>query len=158
MVFMFMFGEKLKAQSRMFSVESFSGIRIKHMTKKVLDKTDKLPIDKDSHLVVVVGTNNVKSDGSVMIMKKYKELIKATKTIECRKVTVVDIFGRTDITRFVESKIISVNKKLEALCQELGVEFLAPAEFYKKIGDARKWNTGILNLLQEAWWTEEVCV
>src|SRR5215469_15583992 len=76
-----------------------------------------------------------------MIMKKYRELIEATKTVECRKVTVVGIFGRTDITKFVESKIISINEKLEALCRELGVEFLAPAEFYKKIGDARKWDT-----------------
>jgi len=48
----------------MFESLSFGGARIEDIAKKVEEDKEK----DDSHVVVMVGTNNLKSDGTTMIM------------------------------------------------------------------------------------------
>jgi len=56
----------------MFGNHSFSGARIKNLTKKIEVMEDKV----DSHIVIMVGTNNLRSDGTQLIMRKYEDLVR----------------------------------------------------------------------------------
>lgn len=129
-------GSKLRSNSNMFSIKSFSGAKIEHVDKMLTDGSVK--VDEDSHLVVVVGTNNVKFEGTELIRSRYRKLIETMKTIKCRKKTVVGIFDRTDVSNFVFSRIVSVNSSLARLCAELEVEFLDPLVLFRSLANDKK--------------------
>lgn len=57
-------GNHLQSQHSMFESHAFGGARIEDIAKKVEEDKEK----DDSHVVVMVGTNNLKSDGTTMIM------------------------------------------------------------------------------------------
>ena len=58
-------GNHLKSQHSMFDSLAFGGAKIEDITRKVEELKD-----NESHIVLMVGTNNLKSDGATMIMSK----------------------------------------------------------------------------------------
>ena len=78
----------------------------------------------DSHIVIMVGTNNLKSDGTTMIMDKYSELIKTLKSKRFRKISFVEILARNDLSNYHNSKRLGMNIQLKELCRRNELEFL----------------------------------
>ena len=64
----------------MFNSLVFGGAKIEDITKKV----EKLK-DNESHIVLMVDTNNLKLDGTTMIMSKYKDLVTQLKAKRFKK-------------------------------------------------------------------------
>jgi hypothetical protein len=69
------------------TVGSKSGAKI----EQVMEEVQKLPNSDSRHLVVLVGTNNLKTQGTETIRKKFDDLVAACKQVQSRKVTVVGI-------------------------------------------------------------------
>jgi len=113
-------GEKLELQSNMVSTICRPGAHIDDITAEVI----KMPKKEDRHLVLMVGTNDVESEGSVAILLKYKALIGESLKLSNRKVTVVGILRRTDLSDFHNSRRIGVNIELKQWCVEMKVEFI----------------------------------
>lgn len=80
--------------------------------------------NKDRHLVVIVGTNNIKQEGSEVVVKKYKKLIDVCKGKENRAVTIVGIPRRYDVNSLQESRRFGVNSRLEKMCKSQEIEFI----------------------------------
>jgi hypothetical protein len=119
-------GNHLKADNEMFGKLDFGGARIE-------DIKEKLPLigDKpDSHVIVMAGTNNLRTDGTEIIMKKYRQLLEELVKLRLRKVSLIgilprkDIWGDEDYIDYMESKRISINMRLRDLCKEYKFEFL----------------------------------
>mgnify|MGYP003444051795 FL=1 len=127
-------GQKLEEQSHMFSAVSKSGAKIEHIEEEVKKLSDK----EDRHLVVMVGTNNIQREGSEVILKKFKSLIERCKAVKNRVVTVVGIPKRYDLSGFQECRRLGVNRRLEKMCRESGVQFL-PCEVER----GRMWRDGV---------------
>jgi hypothetical protein len=72
----------------------------------------------------VTGTNDIENDDCTDIIAGYRMLLDRAKKVGSRKVTVVGIMNRFDVTRKVERKRWLVNMKLRELCEEKGVEFV----------------------------------
>jgi len=51
----------------------------------------------DSHIVVMVGTNNLRSDGTQLIMRNYEDLVRNLKRKSYRRISVVEILKRNDL-------------------------------------------------------------
>ena len=116
-------GKHLKADNKMFSNWAFGGAKIEDIGEKLQLMGDK----PDTHLIVMVGTNNLCGDGTEMIMEKHKNFVQKIKGLKLRKVTCMGILRREDITRnkdYMESKRISINMRIEELCKENKIEFL----------------------------------
>ena len=113
-------GSHLKTQHVMFESQAFGGARIEDITKKVEDMEDKA----GSHIVVMVGTNNLKSDGTELIMSKYKDLVRQLKAGCFRKITMVGILSRNDLSNYNDSKRMAMNIQLKELCVQNSIEFL----------------------------------
>lgn len=113
-------GQKLSIDSHMVTTICRPGAHIEDITSEV----SKLEKDRDRHLVLLVGTNNVKSDGSVGMLSKYKTLIEESKKMNNRKVSVVGIIRRSDLSNFENSRRLGVNKYLREMCKEHDVEYI----------------------------------
>lgn len=113
-------GKKLEANSNMFTSRSIGGAKISDIASEV----EKLEGSDHRHLVVVVGTNNLKCDLSVKLMKDYESLVRKCKEVRNRKVTLMGIPRRYDIGLEYESRRYNANLKLEKMCKKEGVEFL----------------------------------
>jgi len=113
-------GKHLERDSNMFSSTSVSGARIEEITEK-LKKTGDKP---DTHLVAVVGTNNLVKDGTEVILDKYSELIRETKQHKYRKVSLVSIMRRNDLSSYNESKRVGLNIRIRELCTMNSVGFI----------------------------------
>ena len=124
-------GHELVVNSQMFSYESHGGAKIEDITKMFKEKS--VRVREDTHLVVMVGTNNLSRDYTEMIMDKYKDLLKSLKENRTRKVTVVGIMRRGKDDAYIEGKRRSLNVRLQDLCNEAGVEFVDPHTIYKCI-------------------------
>jgi len=74
----------------MFGTRAFGGARLENITKKIEEMEDKV----DSHIVVMVGTNNLRSDGTQLIMRNYEDLVRKLKTKSYRKISIVEILKR----------------------------------------------------------------
>ena len=90
----------------------------------ILKDLSKLKNKDDRHLVLLVGTNNIKREGSEIVLSKYKNLIDESKRIKNRKVSVVGIPRRVDLSRFHNSRRIGVNMSLKEMCGAMNVEFI----------------------------------
>lgn len=112
-------GRKLEGNSHMFTAISKGGARIEQV-EEVISKMDN---NKDRHLVVIVGTNNIKQEGSEVVVKKYKKLIDVCKGKENRAVTIVGIPRRYDVNSLQESRRFGVNSRLEKMCKSQEIEF-----------------------------------
>lgn len=113
-------GAKLEQQSNMVSTICRPGANIEDISKDL----SKLKNKDDRHLVLLVGTNNIKREGSEIVLSKYKNLIDESKRIKNRKVSVVGIPRRVDLSRFHNSRRIGVNKSLKEMCGAMNVEFI----------------------------------
>jgi lysophospholipase L1-like esterase len=80
--------------------------------------------NNESHIVVMVGTNNLKSDGTAMIMDKYKELVNQLKAKRFRKTSIVGILARNDLSNYNNSKRLAMNIQLKELCCRNEIDFL----------------------------------
>ena len=72
----------------------------------------------------MIGTNNLKSDGSEILLDKYEVLIREAEVHEFRKISLVSILNRTDIGEFHNSRRIGVNLRLVEMCKSKKIEFL----------------------------------
>jgi len=113
-------GSHLRTQHVMFESQAFGGARIEDITKKVEVMEDKAR----SHIVVMVGTNNLKSDGTELIMSNYRDLVRQLKAGGFRKITMVGILGRNDLSNYNDSKRMAMNIQLKELCVQNSIEFL----------------------------------
>lgn len=113
-------GAKLEHQSNMVSTICKPGAHIEDINKEIC----KLGNKNDRHLVLLVGTNDIKREGSEVILSKYKCLIDESKKIKNRKVSIVGIPRRVDLSRFHNSRRIGVNKSLKEMCGAMNVEFI----------------------------------
>ena len=125
-------GAKMRRDNTMFTPIANGGARIESITWSLKNKQVKQLRD-ESHLVVMVGTNNLKGEGTEVIMNKYKDLIETMKEVKCRKLTMVGILTRGDENEYLESKRIGLNQRLSELCARNGVEFVDPSNFYDAI-------------------------
>jgi hypothetical protein len=84
----------------------------------------------DSHMLFMVGTNNLVKEHPEDILKKYEDLMAAIKERKYRKVSMVGILTRADREKnedwieYVDCKRFTVNMGLEDLCKENGFEYL----------------------------------
>lgn len=113
-------GAKLAMQSNMVSTICRPGSHIEDITLEVGKLDDK----EDRHLVLLVGTNEIMSEGSVGILSKYSTLIDVSRKLKNRKVSVVGIPRRADLSSFHNSRRIGVNMQLREKCEAVNVEFI----------------------------------
>lgn len=119
-------GKMLNTDNEMFGKLDFGGARIEDIEEKVRLIGDK----PESHMVFMVGTNNLLKDHPEEIALKYKALMKTVKERKYRKVSMIGILARLDRGRtrdwneYIDCKRYTVNMELEALCKENGIEFL----------------------------------
>jgi hypothetical protein len=113
-------GAKMEYQSSMVSTTCRPGAHVADITWEV----GKLADNDNRHLVLLVGTNDIKGDGSEVIVAKYKDLLKESKKIKNRRVTIVGIPRRVDLSNFQNSRRIGVNLRLKKMCKEMNVDFL----------------------------------
>ena len=79
--------------------------------------------NKDRHVVIMVGTNNIKQEGSEVVLKKYKKLIDVCKGKENRAVTIVGILRRY-VNRLQKSRRFGVHSRLRKTCKSQEIEFI----------------------------------
>ena len=54
----------------------------------------------------MVDTNNLKSDGTTMIMSKYKVLVNQLKAKRFKRTSIFEILARNDLSNYINSKRI----------------------------------------------------
>ena len=113
-------GAKLAIQSNMVSTICRPGARIEDITLEVSKLEDK----EDRHLVLLVGTNEIMKEGSVGILSKYTTLIDVSRKLKNRKVSIIGIPRRADLSSFHNSRRIGVNMQLREKCEAGNVEFI----------------------------------
>jgi hypothetical protein len=99
---------------------AYGGAKIQDIERRIQVIGDK-PM---SHVVVMVGTNNLESEGSERIVARYKDLISEIKRHSYRKVSFVGILTRKHVSEYINSKRIGVNMRLKKLCEEAGFGFV----------------------------------
>ena len=77
-----------------------------------------------SHMVVMAGTNNLKSNTYVEIMASYKKLISELKQHSYRRISMIGILRRKDVGGYLNSKRIGINLSLKDLCQANDICYL----------------------------------
>ena len=107
--------------SGMCSKVAVGGARIQDIQERIAKMGEK----PESHLVVVVGTNNLFSDASEKMMSRYKDLVEEIKKHRFRKVSFVGIMKRK-VNKYVDSKRIGINFRLEKLCEDNDLGFIDP--------------------------------
>lgn len=123
-------GQKLEQQlSHMVTTKSRGGARIEHVTEQI----GLLKDNDDRHLVVMVGTNNVQKENSEEIRGKYKSLLEACKKAKNRKVSVIGIPRRLDLSGYQNSRRIGANRELEKMCSEHDVGFVSFEPYNSRI-------------------------
>ena len=75
-------GNHLRAKNKKFDVRAFGGAKVEDIEGKIDSIGDK----PERHLIVMVGTNNLTTDGTEILLKKYKELIEKLQAMRFRKI------------------------------------------------------------------------
>ena len=126
-------GSNLSHESQMFSNITCPGARVEDITKKV----EKLGEKARTHAVLMVGTNNLKRDGTEVLMMKYEKLAEVCGKASFRKVTFVGIPSRYDLSNFDECRRQYVNRRLEKMCMEKGLGYIKAEFGQSRIGRDR---------------------
>ena len=113
-------GAHLEKDSQMYSSVSVGGARIETIEAEITRMGEK----PESHLVIMVGTNNIKNEGSEIIMERYKKLLDQAVKQKFRKISVVGILRRDDLSSFENSHRIGINLRLQRLCEDKGIGFV----------------------------------
>ena len=122
-----------------FVWRKYSGARIEEITKRLQE----IELgEKVENVVLMVGTNNLKSDGTEAIMEKYGELIQTAKEKGDKKIVVVGIISRSDLGDYYESKRLGINMRLKKKCEEMGVKYVEMGGQFKD-RDAVLWEDGL---------------
>lgn len=122
-------GAKLEQQCHIVTTKSRGGAKIEHATEQV----GLLQNNEDRHLVVLVGTNNIQEETSETIRLKYKSLLETSKKVKNRKVSVVGIPKRLDLSGYQNSRRIGTNLQLAKMCKELDIEFITYEPYPSRI-------------------------
>ena len=122
-------GTKLEQQSHMVTTRSRGGARIENVTEEI----ELLKDNPDRHLVILVGTNNVQNETSETIRTKYKSLLETSKKVKNRRVSVIGIPRRFDLSGYQNSRRIGVNLQLEKMCSELEIDFIEHEPYRSRI-------------------------
>lgn len=122
-------GAKLEQQSHMVTTKSRGGAKIENATEQI----GLLKDNEDRHLIVLVGTNNVQSETSEDIRLKYKSLLEASMKVKNRKVSVIGIPRRFDLSGYQNSRRIGANLQLENMCRKLDIEFITYEPYRSRI-------------------------
>jgi hypothetical protein len=126
-------GERLHEDNKLYGKLDFGGARIENIQEKVALVGDK----PESHVVFMVGTNNLIKEDRDEMMRKYRDLMEAIKERKYKKVSFVGILPRADPWmswdrwEVIDAKRLTVNLDLARLCVENGVEYLDIAETVK---------------------------
>ena len=113
-------GKRLEIDNHMFTSASKGGATIETIEEEIR----KLPDCEDRHLIVMVGTNNIKNDGSEVVWKKYESLIATCKSIKNRLITFVGIPRRYDLSNLQNSRRLAINTRLRMMCRGSGMKYL----------------------------------
>ena len=113
-------GAKLEHQSHMVTTISKGGAKIEDISAEV----SKLDDSDEMHLVVLVGTNNIKNEGSAVILQKYGKLLDDCSKVKNRKISIIGIPRRLDLSNYENSRRIGVNLELAELCRLKSAEFI----------------------------------
>ena len=57
--------------------------------------------ENESHIVLMVGTNNLKSDETKMITNKYKSLVNELKEKRFQRISIAEILASNDISNYI---------------------------------------------------------
>jgi hypothetical protein len=98
---------------------AYGGARIEDLEGRIQCLGDK----PDSHLVLVVGTNNLCQEGSEVIRRRLERLIEELRKHRYRKVSFVGILRRR-VNGYLDSRRIGINMRLQRMCEENGFEFV----------------------------------
>ena len=71
-----------------------------------------------------MGTNNIKFESCDVVLGRYRKLMDVLKSKRNRKVTLIGIPTRYDVSSLVDSRKVAVNRRLRELCVKEGVEFV----------------------------------
>ena len=71
--------------------------------------------DKEESVIVQVGTNNLRTDETEEMPKKYEEMIQRLKEERLGEVVVMGILPRQDLSEALESKRVEVNRRLKQM-------------------------------------------
>ena len=75
-------------------------------------------------MILQVGTNDVgRGEGTEVILRQYRDLLQGAKKA-AKEVAIVSVLPRFDKSRFVNSKILSLNLRLEKMCREMNASFI----------------------------------
>jgi hypothetical protein len=113
-------GRCLEIDSHLFKASSFSGAKIEDISEGLSKLGDK----PDSQVVLMVGTNNLQKDGSEVMIQKYEKLIKQAQRNRFKKISLVSILRRDDISEFTNSRRLGLNLRLKDICEKEGVDFI----------------------------------
>ena len=134
-------GTRLENNHHMFKATSVSGAKLEDVERLISNLED----NEDRHLVLLVGTNNVKRDGSEMMVKKYRKLMETCKTKKNRRVTMVGIPNRVDVDGLANSRRWGVNRRVQKMCGEFGFEYI---EYENECTRSKLWRDGLhLNVI-----------
>ena len=122
-------GAKLEKQSHMVTTNSRGGAKIENAAEQI----GMLQDNEDRHLVVLVGTNNVQNETSETIRLKFKSLLETSKKMKNRRVSVIGIPNRYDLSGYQNSRRIGANLQLEKMCKELDIEFITYEPYRSRI-------------------------
>ena len=87
--------------------------------------------DNTVHVLVHVGTNDVDKKGSKEVLGRYRVLVRELKRVWVGQIELSGILPvRGGYTR--NNRIISINFRLQALCQEVGIGFLNMWEHFEQ--------------------------
>jgi hypothetical protein len=126
-------GCRLEREDERFRTQSYGGARIEQISWKLRQGMVRVLEDAGTHLVVMVGTNNLATDDSELILSKYGDLIKAMSEVDCRERSIVGILTRADEDNSMRRKRTVVNHGLELLCVKNGIHFIDPWKMYVEI-------------------------
>ena len=122
-----------------FVWRKYSGAKIDGITERLQE----IELgEKVENLVLMVGTNNLKNDGTEDIMGKYEELIRTAKEKGDRRIVVVGIISRSDLGDYYESKRLGINIRLKNKCDAIGVKYVEMGGQFKD-RDSVLWDDGL---------------
>jgi hypothetical protein len=113
-------GGWLESESPMYSKIYSGGAKIEDIEQKLRVIGDK----PQSHVVLMVGTNNLIAEGTELIMKRYRGLVKEGLKHQYRRLSIVGILRRKDVGKYIDSKRMGINLRLKKLCDENGIGFI----------------------------------
>src|SRR5215469_2386222 len=123
--------DKLVRDSDIFSGISTGGARIEDLENRILSSEISV---SGKNVVLCVGTHNLSSDGTEVMLRKYRQIFETLRVKNCKSVSVVGIFHRGNIGYYLQCKRMSINLRLAELCREFGFSYMCPRSLAHEMG------------------------